>query len=727
MGAVQDLRTLLSNTTGRKGDDTEACAKRNQELPPKAPPPAKPLLPLPDQGKQSLSAKVKQLLGKEYPKPIVLSKLVAMVRKNPTPVGATEPDNGPMSVHVGNVSGDTTQESLEKKFAEFGTVKRVNLKENINHRRYAFVEFTSANSVQKSIDASRDAGIRVDDRALMVAAASSLTDVAGSEAKPPLFQPSAKVWFEQRADEFRLEDRGSGMLLVRLQQASTQAEAQGQKKRQRSDPDDKSARPADTDAVSQVTRVLLSQRGRHGPSMRLSDLLKALDCCHLKPTPEAWLGRHEDKFQMKALSSAQGRLYISNISTEHRARANLAPDTALQSVFEEFGKVKDIRFGTGNKGKERSSQSPTIAFVDFLKPSHAEMALEAASKDPGIRFGGQKLHVQKARGTSHHDTIVSLVEGGGGERASKKRRSELSAAGAVDHDGADDPLKLERLKDEVRQLLRKHRKPVKLTDFSKEFGVGRLLPSPKKWFERFKDEFRLGLWEDSSGIHTVELLQHARSGAEYSDEMSDLLRSDSEDDEEKGQEDVIDAAAVAAAAAAAAAGSTTAAPAQWCTTAGAGSSSGGGGGDSGGGGGTTGATAAATKPRKPKPMCDTAGWTVKWNAHYNEWFFHNMQTKESTWIAPGNDLGGGGGFSWKLGRALEIVPSRGFAFIEEVSRDPYKRLRGRADQHFCHMKIPRFRQLVEGQLIEFKLRQSTKKKGKTEVGELRAARVQFSE
>jgi hypothetical protein len=358
--------------------------------------------------------------------------------------------------------------------------------------------------------------------------------------------------------------------------------------------------------------------------MRLLDLLKALDCCHLKPTPEAWLGRHEDKFQMKALSSAQGRLYISNISTEHRARAKLAPDTALQSVFETFGKIKSIKFGAGNRGKEKSSQSPTFAFVEFFKPRHAEMALDAASKDPGIRFGGQKLHVQKAR-SPHHETIVSLVEGrgeggeGGGGRASKKRRSELSAAGTLDHDGDDDPqIKLQRLKDGV-----------------------------------------------------------------------------------------------------AAAGGTAAGQGVESSSS---SSSGG-----GRGSGTTGAAAEATKPRKPKPMCDTAGWTVKWNAHYNEWFFHNMQTKESTWIAPGNDLGGGGGFSWKLGRALEIVPSRGFAFIEEVSRDPYKRLRGRADQHFCHMKIPRFRQLVEGQLIEFKLRQSTKKKGKTEVGELRAARVQFSE
>ena len=584
----------------------EACAKTHQELPPKAPPQAKPLLPLPDQGKQSLVAKVKQLLEKEHPRPIVLSKLVAMVIKN-----ATEPDNDPMSVHVGNVSGDTTHESLENKFAEFGTVKCVNLKDT-SRGRYAFVEFTSADSQERAIDASRDAGISVDNRKLKVTALSSTT----TASNPSLgFQPSAKVWFEQRADEFQLKDCGSGVFLVRLQRASTGAVAQGQKKRRRSDPDDESARPADTDAVNQVTRVLLSQApGRHGPSMRLSDLLKALDCCHLKPTPEAWLGRHEDKFQMKALSSSQGRLYISNISTEHRARAKLAPDTALQSVFETFGKIKNISFGAGNRGKEKSSQSPTIAFVEFFKPRHAEMALDAASKDPGIRFGGQKLHVQKARNTPHHETIVSLVEGrgegggGGGGRASKKRRSELSAAGTLDH-GDDDPLKLQRLKD----------------------GVA------------------------------------AAGGTAAGQGVDSSSRS------------------------------------------------------SGGGRGsvTTGATAEATKPRKPKPMCETPGWTVDWSSEHNEWFFRNMQTKESTWVAPGSD----DGFSWMLGRVLE-VSSKGFAFIAELSRDLMKT---RIRKHFCHQTIPHFRQLVEGQLIEFKLRQSTKKKGKTEVGELRAARVQVSE
>ena len=81
-----------------------------------------------------------------------------------------EPENDPMSVYVSNINWDTTQESLEKKFSEFGTVKNVNLKENKIRRApgYAFIEFTDAESVQKAIEASADPGINVDDRKLKV-------------------------------------------------------------------------------------------------------------------------------------------------------------------------------------------------------------------------------------------------------------------------------------------------------------------------------------------------------------------------------------------------------------------------------------------------------------------------------------------------------------------------------------------------------------------------------
>jgi RNA recognition motif-containing protein len=76
-----------------------------------------------------------------------------------------------MSVYVTNLSWDTTEEALREKFAEFGTVRNVSLKENKVRRApgYAFVDYASADSVQKAIKASHDpAGIEIDGRNLKV-------------------------------------------------------------------------------------------------------------------------------------------------------------------------------------------------------------------------------------------------------------------------------------------------------------------------------------------------------------------------------------------------------------------------------------------------------------------------------------------------------------------------------------------------------------------------------
>ena len=82
----------------------------------------------------------------------------------------TEPDNDPMSVYVSNINWDTNQETLGQKFAEFGKVISVSLKENKIRRApgYAFIEFASADSVKKAIDAAADGGITVDKRELKV-------------------------------------------------------------------------------------------------------------------------------------------------------------------------------------------------------------------------------------------------------------------------------------------------------------------------------------------------------------------------------------------------------------------------------------------------------------------------------------------------------------------------------------------------------------------------------
>ncbi|MDE5095061.1 MAG: RNA-binding protein, partial [Trichodesmium sp. St11_bin5] len=61
-----------------------------------------------------------------------------------------------MSIYVGNLSYDVTQDDLSEVFAEYGTVKRVQLptdRETGRPRGFGFVEMNSDTEEQKAIDA----------------------------------------------------------------------------------------------------------------------------------------------------------------------------------------------------------------------------------------------------------------------------------------------------------------------------------------------------------------------------------------------------------------------------------------------------------------------------------------------------------------------------------------------------------------------------------------------
>ncbi len=61
-----------------------------------------------------------------------------------------------MSIYVGNLSYDVTQDDLSEVFAEYGTVKRVQLptdRETGRPRGFGFVEMSSEEEEQKAIDA----------------------------------------------------------------------------------------------------------------------------------------------------------------------------------------------------------------------------------------------------------------------------------------------------------------------------------------------------------------------------------------------------------------------------------------------------------------------------------------------------------------------------------------------------------------------------------------------
>lgn len=52
-------------------------------------------------------------------------------------------------VYVRGLDRDTTSKDLEDKFAEFGTVKGVDIK----HNRYAFIDFETASAVDRAVEA----------------------------------------------------------------------------------------------------------------------------------------------------------------------------------------------------------------------------------------------------------------------------------------------------------------------------------------------------------------------------------------------------------------------------------------------------------------------------------------------------------------------------------------------------------------------------------------------
>ncbi|MDY7020627.1 MAG: RNA-binding protein [Cyanobacteriota bacterium] len=61
-----------------------------------------------------------------------------------------------MSIYIGNLSYDVTDEDLKEVFADYGTVKRVNVptdRETGRPRGFAFVELTSDDDEQKAIEA----------------------------------------------------------------------------------------------------------------------------------------------------------------------------------------------------------------------------------------------------------------------------------------------------------------------------------------------------------------------------------------------------------------------------------------------------------------------------------------------------------------------------------------------------------------------------------------------
>lgn len=61
-----------------------------------------------------------------------------------------------MSIYIGNLSYDVSDEDLKEVFADYGTVKRVNVptdRETGRPRGFAFVELTSDDDEQKAIEA----------------------------------------------------------------------------------------------------------------------------------------------------------------------------------------------------------------------------------------------------------------------------------------------------------------------------------------------------------------------------------------------------------------------------------------------------------------------------------------------------------------------------------------------------------------------------------------------
>ena len=63
-----------------------------------------------------------------------------------------------MSIYIGNLSYEVTEEDLSSVFAEYGTVKRIQLptdRETGRMRGFGFVEMDSESEEQAAIDGSR--------------------------------------------------------------------------------------------------------------------------------------------------------------------------------------------------------------------------------------------------------------------------------------------------------------------------------------------------------------------------------------------------------------------------------------------------------------------------------------------------------------------------------------------------------------------------------------------
>lgn len=98
-----------------------------------------------------------------------------------------------MSVYVGNLSYDVTQEAIEQTFAEYGTVRRVHLptdRETGRFRGFAFVEM--------STDAEEDAAVDALDGAEWMG-----RDLKVNKAKPREDRSSSGGWGNNRRNDRR--------------------------------------------------------------------------------------------------------------------------------------------------------------------------------------------------------------------------------------------------------------------------------------------------------------------------------------------------------------------------------------------------------------------------------------------------------------------------------------------------------------------------------------------
>ena len=135
--------------------------------------------PQPAPNRQAAQALLKRLNPQHNGSPAT-----ANPAKLPAKVGAD-----PATVHVSNISWDSTELQLEKALAVFGPVKAVEIvHKKIRSPSYAFVEFRNAGSARKAIAAAGDGKVTLDKRALRVEAvrgprAAQQTKAKGQQTK----------------------------------------------------------------------------------------------------------------------------------------------------------------------------------------------------------------------------------------------------------------------------------------------------------------------------------------------------------------------------------------------------------------------------------------------------------------------------------------------------------------------------------------------------------------